>query len=47
MARPTTRMQTVESTRGIAIIRAPDKGQAYQRIIEADLVQADCRAEPF
>lgn len=47
IARPTSRMQTVESTRGIAIIRAPDKGQSYQRIIEADLHQADCRSEPF
>lgn len=47
MTRPTARTQTVESTRGVAIIRAPDKGQAYQHIIEADLLQAQCRSEPF
>jgi uncharacterized membrane protein len=47
MARPTARTQTVASTRGVAIIRAPDKGQAYQRIIEADLLRAHCRSEPF
>lgn len=45
--RPTARTQTVESTRGIAIIRAPDKGQAYQHIIEAGLTRAACTQEPL
>jgi hypothetical protein len=37
----------VESTRGIAIIRAPDKGQAYEHIIEAGLMRAKCAPEQF
>lgn len=45
--RPTARTQTVESTRGIAIVRAPDKGQAYQHIIEASLIRAKCTPEQF
>jgi len=45
MPRPTERIQTIESTRGIAIVRAPDKGLAYQSIIEADLIRASCTAE--
>lgn len=47
MPRPTERKQIVESTRGIAIVRAPDKGQAYQHIIEADLMRARCFSERF
>ncbi|CFX31279.1 conserved exported protein of unknown function [Candidatus Filomicrobium marinum] len=45
--RPTARTQTVESSRGIAIIRAPDKGEAYNHLIEADLRRARCSWEPF
>ncbi len=39
--------QTVESARGIAIVQAPDRGEAYRPFVEATLAAARCRAEAF
>ncbi|MDX2288567.1 MAG: hypothetical protein NW217_07070 [Hyphomicrobiaceae bacterium] len=39
--------QTVESARGIAIIQAPDRGEAYRPFIDAALAQARCQANTF
>ena len=37
----------VSATRGIVVVRGPDKGYSYQRHVEAVLKEARCTARSF
>ncbi len=39
--------QMVSSVEGIAVLRAPDKGVAYQQVVESQIARATCRPGKF
>lgn len=45
IAREGPALLEIRAQSGIAVVRAPDAGIAFQRQIEADLAQADCRPQ--